>query len=437
MAPDQGSIRDKMRQARRLTGTQKAEGSPQKNKGSHPVTGQRMRPTVRAQATRQKISQRPMPQPAPRRNPVVRPAATAAVSASAVNDQLRAAVNLIHSKFDRLESEAQLSDLYNAIGNIDTRLTELPFTLEGLRDRGYVHAGELEDLLEALDDKWDEARPRVETALRTQVRQLDVEMDQTERRLDQLRVINQATVRAGETAVSGLEQRIQAAKTAVSNLYSGIDTELYKIDHEINQVKTMLDLLDGSQDIHMQEAEGPLLAVAAVWQQDGEKGPEGYLFLTDQRLLFEQREEVVTKKRFGIFKAESEIVQRLHIEVSAHEIESCQHKEEGGFLGIGKDDIIECVFAASASLSRARFHLKGQDSAEWAAMIKRVQTGDIDNDRADEYIDEAEAAEKTAAAFPEKCSNCFADIPPQQRGTTSYTCEFCGAIIMPELPESA
>ncbi|KAA3662898.1 MAG: hypothetical protein DWQ04_12150 [Chloroflexi bacterium] len=433
MANDRGSMRDKMRRARRAAGTRKSTGSPRKGArpARKPAVGRRARPTARANATQRKINQRPMPKPPARRKPVAHPGASTAAATSAANAQLQATIDQLHTRFDRLESDAQLGDIYSAIGEIDSRLTELPFTLENLRERGYVHAGELEDLLEALDDKWDEIRPRVDTALRAQVRRLDSDMDQTERQLNRLRVTNQSAVKGAETAVSGLERQIRGAKTAVSGLYGGIDTELYKIDHEFSQVKTMLDLLDGSQEIRMQEAEGPLLAVASEWQQDGDDGPEGYLFLTDQRLLFEQREEVVTKRRFGIFKADSEMVQQLHIDVSVHDIESVQHKEEGGFLGMGKDDIIELVFAATAPLSRARFHLKGQDSDEWAAMIKRIQTGDIDEDRADDYVEEMETAAETAAAFPEKCPTCFADVPVQQRGVTSVTCEFCGTEITP------
>jgi hypothetical protein len=152
-------------------------------------------------------------------------------------------------------------------------------------------------------------------------------------------------------------------------------------------------------------------------------------------LLFEQREEVVTKKRFGLFKAESEMVQKLHIAVQVHEIDQISHKEEGGFLGMGKADILELVFAATASLSRARFHLKGQDSADWAAMINRIQSGEIDGDRSDEYVDELEAAGITSASFPEQCPNCYAAVPPQPRGVTVYECAFCGATVMPAMPE--
>jgi hypothetical protein len=393
----------------------------------------RVRPSARAKARKAKIKQRPMPKPPARRKPINRrPTARTAAAGAAVSEEMLSQVTAIQDKFEQLESQAQLSDVYTAIGNIDAKLTDLPFELESMRDRGYVHSGQLEDKLEALDDKWDEVRPRVEEALESQIRRLDRELEQTERQVDNLNPSNAAAVRSADSAVDGLERRISSARSAVDGLYDGMESELYAIEHQIGAVRQMLELLDGSQEIKLREAEGPLLAVKTIWHQDGEEGPEGVLFLTDLRLLFEQREEVVTKKRLGIFKAESEMVQKLLIETEVHEIESINHKEEGGFLGMGKDDIIELVFAASASLSRARFHLKGQDSADWAAMIKRVQTGEVDEDRSDEYVEELEASGVTSASFPTQCPTCFAAVPEQPRGVTSYTCEFCGAVIAPE-----
>lgn len=385
----------------------------------------RVRPSARANARKAAIKQRPMPKP-PVRRPVKRAAAGTAVSA-----ELASQIERIHDKFERLESQAQLEDIFSAVGEIDNKLTQLPFDLEALRDRGYVHSGQLEDKLEALDDKWDDVRPRVEKAITEQVQRLDRELDQTERQVNRLGNANAALVKSVDSAVDGLGGRVTAARRAVDGLYDGIQSELYKIEYSLNQVGKMLDLIAGSQEIRLLEAEGPLLAVKAEWHQDGEEGPKGYLFLTDQRLLFEQREEVVTKKRFGIFKAESEMVQKLHIAVQVHEIDQIVHKEEGGFLGMGKDDILELVFASTADLSRARLHLDGQDSEDWAAMINRIQSGEIDGDRSDEYLDELEAAEITSASFPEQCPSCFAAIPDQPRGVTVYTCEFCGATVQP------
>lgn len=390
----------------------------------------RRRPSARATARKAAIKQRPMPKPPARRPPIRRPAAAAAATITA---EMAAQISAVQDKFERLESQAQLEDIFTAVGSIDSKLTQLPFDLEALRDRGYVHSGLLEDRLEAIDDQWDEVRPRVEKALSKQVDRLDKELDQTERQVNRL---GKANVKTVDTAVDRLGSRIAAARRALDGLYDDIETSLNKIEYQLSQVEKMLDLITGSPEIHLLEAEGPLLAVKAEWQQDGEEGPEGILFLTDQRLLFEQREEVVTKKRFGLFNAESEMVQKLLVEAQVHEIEQMKHKEEGGFLGMGKEDIIELVFAATAPLSRARFHLKGQDSEDWAAMINRIQSGEIDEDRSDEYMDELEAAEITSASFPTQCPNCFAAVPEQPRGVTSYICEFCGATILPKVAES-
>ena len=389
----------------------------------------RVRPSVRAEARKAAVSQRPLPTP-PRRPAVARRPVAAAVA-----PEVTAQINSIHDKFERLSAQAQMEDVFSAVGDIDDKLTKLPFDLEALRDRGYVHSGQLEDKLEALDDQWDKLRPRVENALNEQVQRLDTDLDQAERQMGRLNNANAAVVKSVDTAVDALGSRVTAARRAVEGLYDGITAELYKIEYSLGQVQKMLDLISGSSEIRLQEAEGPLLAVATKWQQDGEDGPEGYLFLTDQRLLFEQREEVVTKKRFGLFKAESEMVQKLQIAVQVHEIDQIAHKEEGGFLGMGKADILELVFAATASLSRARFHLKGQNSSDWAAMINRIQSGEIDGDRSDEYLDELEAAGITSASFPEQCPNCYAAVPPQPRGVTVYECEFCGATIMPAAAE--
>lgn len=398
----------------------------------------RTRPLLKSRARRAKNKQRPLPKAPTRRSKVAaksaaqakRPATQAADSSSDYQIELRQ----IQSQFDRLDDAAQLPDIYSSIGEIDQQLVQLPLDLETLRTRGYVHGGELEDALEALDDQWDEVRPRIEDALGDHVKELDREMNRAERRVTSLTSrVSAANVKAAETAVDTLDNRIDAARSALSGLYSGIDTELDQLAYKLRQIDTMLDTIDGSPGIVMREAEAPLLLVKAEWQQDGDEGPDGYLVLTDQRLLFEQREEVVTKKRFGLFKAESEMVQELLLDIPIHEIESVDHKREGGFLGMGKDDIMNITCTARAPISRAQFHLDGQRSEEWAKMVKLVQTGDIDEQRADEYVDEIDAAEETAASFPEHCPTCFAGIPPQPRGITSVTCTFCGMVIEPSI----
>jgi hypothetical protein len=273
--------------------------------------------------------------------------------------------------------------------------------------------------------------PRVEAELDQQVRRLDQELDTVERKVALLSSGTAAAISGAKTAVSSGTSKVSAAGSAIRGMYQDLQTELYKIENELRQAGWMMDQLNASPEIRLREAEGPVAAVEAFWQQDGKEGPKGVLYLTDQRLLFEQKEEVVTKKRFGIFKSESEMVQKLHLDITAHDIQSMEHSEEGGFLGMGKDDILELVCSANVPYSRVKLHLKGQNSADWAGYIKRVQTGEINDDRDEDFMEEIEEAAALTGAFPARCPNCFADVPPPPRGVSSVQCEFCGGTITP------
>lgn len=388
------------------------------------TAAKRTRPTVQANNLRKNINNRPMPKP-PQRHANLQAASTT------LNEEQTTTYNRLKQEFERLEENAQLSDVYRTIGDLDKKLISLPADLEKMRARGYAHGGYLEDQLETLSEKWSGVRPKVEQALKEHVERLDKEAEQVERQVN-LASRNASLFDKIESGNKSLSSRISAAQTAVSSLYDGIESELYQIDRHITAVGKMLDLIDGSPEFRLRDTEGPLLAIASEWQKDGKEGPDGFIFLTDQRLVFEQREEIVTKKRFGLFKADSEKVQDVLLDIPAHDIQEVSHAKEGGFIGMGKKDILELVFAASAPVSRARFHLQGQDGADWAAMIKKIQNGEIGKERAADYEEDVAGATELALAFPSQCPGCYASIATPPRGVLSVTCEFCGTVIKPE-----
>jgi hypothetical protein len=92
-------------------------------------------------------------------------------------------------------------------------------------------------------------------------------------------------------------------------MYTPIYDGLKEIEAELEHIVWMLDQIEESQEIRLHPAEGPYAAVGAEWQLDGEEGPDGILFLTDQRLLLEQKEKIATKKFLGLITTESESVQ--------------------------------------------------------------------------------------------------------------------------------
>lgn len=359
--------------------------------------------------------------------------ASAGSSTNEVRDQRQTDIVRIQQQFQSIESRAEFSAVQSAIGNIESAVTRLPVELQQLRDRGYLHAGRLDQRISDLRSQWRSTRVRVDSSVRTRGREIRQEVEETKLVVNRMSVNDGDSIKRADTAVSSLDSQVSAALAGVEGLYSQLQSDLQQIEAELCKVSEMLGVIDASPEITLRDAEGPLACVKAEWEQDGDEGPDGHLLLTDQRLIFEQNEEIVTKKRFGLFASEKQAVQRLLFDVPAYEIESATAHEAGGFLGMGKDDKLELVLGASSPVARARFHLKGQDSDEWVTLIQRVKSGEIDADRHQQFAAEAEAAAELVHAFPTQCPNCFAATPIPPRGARSIVCEFCGAMIKPEV----
>jgi uncharacterized protein YukE len=334
-------------------------------------------------------------------------------------------IDSMKREFARLEEQAELTTIQDSINRIKERIAEIPGELNGLRRRGFVHSRELEERFRTQQGQWRNIAPKVETALKAHKSRLKASSSSTSRLVARARPGQAPAVSSAESAVNSLSQKIAASEKELRAQYSNVDSDLSAIDADLRKIKWMLDALEESEEIKLRSSEGPLMAVKSEWHRDGDDGPEGVLFLTDQRLLFEQREEIVTKKRFGVFKSESEIVQKLWLDINVSDIDKVEDSEKGGFLGMGKADMLDLVCTANAPGSRALFHNKGQDSADWRSLIRRAQSGEVAAER------HAQAKATPALKFPSSCPNCMADLPEAARGATRVKCDFCGSVVSP------
>jgi hypothetical protein len=168
-----------------------------------------------------------------------------------------------------------------------------------------------------------------------------------------------------------------------------------------------------------------IAAVKGVWcktskEQKGD--PEGVLYLTDQRIIFEEKEEVVTKKVLFL-ATEKQKVQQLQIECPVSLVERVDLSKQGL---LKNEDHIEMRFASGAPVEFAHFHI-WQDNTTWQQLINRSKTKDFDKDRV-VAIDQS-ALDKVKAA-PSQCPSCGGNINQVVlRGMDSLTCEYCGYVI--------
>ncbi len=335
------------------------------------------------------------------------------------------------SQFNALQSQVMLSPVNDDLEDIATAINTLPANIENIRARGYVFKSFLERKVETLNKQWTDVRPQVQAAVLAQSNALRIDANNVQAHLNRRQLAT--------APLASLEGKVSAA---VSNLQGMYDT----LDNNINQTQQQID--DISWTLQQAElasfgflaTEAPVEAVPANWKKPGDKdGVEGVLFLTDQRLLFEQKEEVATKKVL-FFTTEKQTVQALQWAVPVGQID----KAAGSNRGLmGKDDFLTITLVESAGLvgpegtalyddmgrplRTTELHLKGEDGEAWQGFIGRVKSGEIAKERT---VPVNQAAAETVANAPTKCPNCGATITQTVlRGQTELTCEFCGSVI--------
>lgn len=320
-----------------------------------------------------------------------------------------------------------MSDYKRYLADFDTDISALADQIEEVRTRGYRYKSFLEGKRQTLQGKWRTAK----SAMSNEIEEAESVLQGmiTEAADEVNRAYHTAgAIAAAEGALGNLEARVDAAEAAIQATYAGIQATLYQTQQQVQDTLWMLEQIDQAEFDLLAE-ENPVQAVRAKWWRDGDnKGPDGILYLTDQRLIFEQKEEVTTKKVLFI-ATEKEVVQEMLFEAPISSIESVKASHKGL---MGHQDHLDFTFGSAAPYANAHFHIDGQESAYWDGLVKRVQNGDI---RHEWYYAEGETPEAAAQALedtlvnaPEKCSSCGAPFDaPLTKGQRQIQCEYCGA----------
>ncbi|MEP7357081.1 MAG: hypothetical protein ABI847_07565 [Anaerolineales bacterium] len=393
------------------------------NKDSRPVP-QRMaggkaapRPMVTADERRQAITERRNSSALTRPTPAAAPAAGQAPLTEA---------QLLQQEIDRfgaIQDDLMLSRINDDLEDVNSAIAALAPNIENIRSRGYVFKSYLERKAQTLATQWTELRPKVEAATRSSVTSL-----QNDARLVQA-TFNQR--RRATAALSSLESKATAAQRNLQGMYDSLNDNVIQTQQQIDDISWTLQQAEQAS-FGFLPTEGVLEAVPANWKKPDDKdGVGGVLYLTDQRLLFEQKEEVATKKVLFITTAKQK-VQALAWEIPVSNIATATGSKRG-FMN--KDDFLTITASDSGGFKSAQgggfrntdVHLKGETGEAWQGFVGRVKSGEIAKERT-VPVDEKAAA--TVSNAPTKCGTCGATITQTiLRGQTELTCQYCGSLI--------
>ncbi|NLG26336.1 MAG: hypothetical protein GX557_00365 [Chloroflexi bacterium] len=334
----------------------------------------------------------------------------------------------LNDRWGRLAGKLSLGDQLGQLEDLTSDISKLSTYLSELRTRGFRYGLGWEERVETLQSRWTsqslDARRVLDdraAALRSAGQQVEWALQRGQREA--------ASLSAAESQIAQLEQQVSRAEQDVRASYGSTRDEASALGRDLKEVLRLLDALDTAQ-FKLYPDEYGVAACKAQWLDKGEE-PEGLLYLTDGRVVFEQKETKRTKVLF--FTKSSETVHRLLFDAPVGAIDLLEANDTGGVLGIGSKELLTLHFTTPPKNAPADITLQLKDGArneEWAALIRRVQTGQI---AAELYTPpssvtsaEAAAAATPSAPIPTVCPACGATLPAAVKGMRQLTCQYCG-----------
>jgi len=336
---------------------------------------------------------------------------------------LETAVNEANSKFKELIGKVKLTTLASSIATLGNETTNLPTAIKGVRDRGYAYRSYLEYKVEVLEEQWQEVDEDLKHWVETESEELKDDLATVEKLVHQLTSAGITTLAKRQlartqSAIEVLEEKIEAAEEHIESQYEAIQREVSNTKRQLTEINWIMDMKDEAS-FDFGAAEEVFLVAKAEWDDGGDK-PDGMLFLTNHRLIFEQKEK--TGKRFGLFGGKEQ--QGVLWEVAISQVENV-NAENKGFLG-GKD-MVNLTLASGAPYSQITVEVKGGVASKfWAQQINRMATGNAEDERA--IATDPELVERLRQA-PTDCQICGGKMPSIVEGQTEVECQYCGASI--------
>ena len=339
-------------------------------------------------------------------------------------------ISALQTRVNTLQGSVQLTKSREAVEQLQTNINGMAQRILSLRTRGYVFEKDMESQAQAFANSWAQLYQNLQAQINTQSSALVNDLRPIEMQMSQLAAMAGNPAAAHnllvtlQSEVGQVESKVTAAEQAIEGMYTQFSNQVEVAARHLEDIEYLLTQL-AEASFQLLPTEAGIAAVKAVWCKTGKEqksDPQGVLYLTDQRLIFEQKEEIATKKVLFV-ATEKQKVQGLQLEAPVAQVDKVETSKQG-FLK--NEDHIEIHFLSGTAVQVANFHI-WQDNAAWLALINRAKNKDFDQGRA-VALDQA-AVEKMKAA-PAQCPSCGGNIyTVVLRGMDSIKCEYCGFVI--------
>jgi uncharacterized protein YukE len=347
-------------------------------------------------------------------------------------DHQAARLAMVRSNWGRVAGTLALASLVNLVQDVDGKLQQVDRALDDVRARGYRFGRDWEPQMEELYQRWTRQHDQAMRLIDDERHMLQNAAYDVEQLLSQASH-NGRLIGTVESRIHTLQNNVRQAEMRVRDIFDTTREQVDALQEEVRQAHDVLEAVD-SASFNLYPDEHAVAAGEAVWVDDPAE-PEGVLFLTDRRVIFEQRQEITTKKVLFI-ATEKELIQEKLWESPVGAVEELEAEDERAFLR--RRELLTLRFSERTrdTPSDVTLQLRRSDNETWRGLIRRVKSGQIEAERfgapepeqqlADQIEAESEDAER---ALPTVCPNCGAPLPPIFKGMQQVLCDYCGSTI--------
>lgn len=320
------------------------------------------------------------------------------------------------------------ADVLSTVERARAQLEETEAELTRLRARGYAWRGDLEGQLAGARAAEADAVSATQATIRDRAHDLRPRVDALAREAREIarrgNVLAQAlAIETLDTERDGVERAVRAAEQQARAHLEPFTGPIAPVAAKVKDLHWTLDSFE-SASFKLAPSESVLAAAEAVWDDPPDSVKKaGLLLLTDHRLRFEQREEIVTRKTFFFFAAEKEQVQKLWIDEPIGHLASSDDHTRGWVL---KDQLLTFSWSGEARCPKTTtLELSSGTAKEWDDVVEAIRAGDLDRHR---YRGEVAAAATLSVpvSWPERCVSCGGALNPPVKGQTVIVCGYCG-----------
>lgn len=291
-------------------------------------------------------------------------------------------VSSLQSTLSDLQTRSSFSEVASDLTRLDSDITSVLNLLESARNKGYVYQCDIEDIAYQAMDSWQTVRAQVEGSISQQSQLMQTNLAGLNPHIQRLNSVLRNPTSAASVLGSTQNQvnqtmwDLEKAERALEDNYDEIESDVRQLNSRLTSIHWALDQL-GEAKFGLEDEEDLVMAVPARWDKKGKDDPEGVLYLSNKRLIYERKEKVATKKILFVTTS-SELVQEVLIAQPLDSIKKVKAISKGLF---GHQDFMDIQFG-DRKLGQVAFHLNGQDSKDWTNLIERARSGKIEKERA-------------------------------------------------------